>query len=267
MQKYVGVTGFTEAAQVRRALRAVPKDPARKFMVGVLVSAKSLHNIPLKPEWQSHYPEIARIREIFPDDPRALNLVHYAPGKKHRKDTSHDLITLSDEIGSRLHGFQINAAWPREADLCVYREDCGYLRQVVVLQIGREAMELTGNQPVAVAERVNRYGGLIDGVLIDASGGTGRPFDPASARAMISQIRMRRPEIGIGIAGGISHHTVDRVRELLQEFRDLSIDAESGLRTADGSLDEEAVRLYLRRAYMALHRPGQKERRGVHVPS
>lgn len=266
MHTYIGVTGFTEAAQVTRALRAVPKNSDRRFMVGVLASAKSLRGIPLKPEWRSRYPEIACIREIFPDDPRALNLVHYAPSKKHRKDTSHDLITLSDVIGSRLHGFQINAAWPREADLGVYRE-CGYLRQTVVLQIGREAIQEMDSMSMAIAERVNLYGGLIDGVLIDASGGMGVPFDPAFARVMISRIRARRPELGIGIAGGISLRTLDRVRALLEEFPDLNIDAESGLRTDDDALDEEAVGLYVRRAYAALPRPGKNERRVAHVAS
>lgn len=267
MHCYVGVTGFTEAAQVTRAIRVVPKDPITKFMVGVLASAKSLRNIPLRTQWQSRYPKTEHIREIFPDDPRAFNLVHFAPGRKHRKELPQDLIAISDEVGSRLQGFQINATWPREHDLAIYREKCGYLRQTVVLQIGREAMEHLEDYPRAIADRVNRYGGLIDGVLIDASGGNGVLFDPAFTRALISQIRSLQPELGIGIAGGISHRTLDQVPLLLEEFPNLSFDAESGLRTADGELDGVAVDLYLRRSYAMLARVPHKVKASAHVLS
>lgn len=253
MYPYIGVTGFTQEAEVARALVAVPRTPNRRLMVGVLASAKSLRGMPLKPEWQDRYPEETAIRGIFPDDSRTLNLVHYAPGEEYRASFLHDLDRLIEVAGPRLHGFQLNMAWPRETELGVYREDRGYLRHVIVLQLGRAAVDLLDGWPTSVGRRLRQYGALIDGVLLDASGGRGEPLNLQSARAFVSEIVSGCPALGVGIAGGLDAAGVDRIQALLEEFPQLSIDAEGRLRTAHG-LDATAVHAYLERAYHVLDR-------------
>lgn len=249
MQSYIGATGFTDAAQVTRALRAVPQGATRKFMVGVLASAQSLRGIPLKPEWQGRYPERARIRDIFPDDPRTLNLVHYAPGENFRESMVHDLIALSEMAGPHLHGFQLNAVWPREMKIAAYRENRAYAQQMIVLQIGREAISFMDDWPSAIAKRVRGYGALIDAVLVDSSSGKGQSFDINAAWRLISEIAERCPHLGVGVAGGLGSGQLDQAIRLAAEFPYLSIDAEGRLRTADGALDEPAVAAYLTQAY------------------
>ncbi|MEK7073053.1 MAG: hypothetical protein AAB974_01290 [Patescibacteria group bacterium] len=254
MQSYIGATGFTEAAQVTHALQAVPHGSTRKFMVGVLASAKSLRGMPLKPEWQGRYPKREEIAGIFPDDPRTLNLVHYAPGDEYRESMLHDLLALRDEVGPRLHGFQLNVAWPRETMLGVYREDRGQHRHMIVLQIGREAISLMDDGATAAARRVAGYGALIDAVLIDPSAGKGQPFDPGAAWNLLSAITERCPRLGVGVAGGLGSGRLADAVQLARDFPYLSIDAEGRLRCADGALDEWAVKHYLMQAYETLGR-------------
>ncbi|TAK05285.1 hypothetical protein EPO33_04950 [Patescibacteria group bacterium] len=253
MPSYVGVTGFTQHDQVMRALQAVPERSARKFMVGVLASAKSLRGIPLKPEWQDRYPKREEIAGIFPDDPRTLNLVHYAPGEEYRETLINDLIALSEMAGPRLHGFQLNAAWPRPTTLGVYREHCGYRNDVIVLQLGRAALAEMAGDHRAVAERVREYGALIDAVLVDPSCGTGQPFDARAARALLAAVADRCPHLGLGVAGGLGPDRLDAALELATDFPRLSIDAEGRLRSPDG-LNEHVVSAYLQQAYGVLDR-------------
>lgn len=259
MLSYIGVTGFTTATQVAAALNAMAsmhfavQRTQRKLMVGVLASARSLRGAPLRPVWQDRYPRPTAIAGIFPDDPRTLNLVHFAPGDEYRASLLPDLDRLTQLAGPRLHGFQLNMAWPRETELGVYREDCGYRRHVIVLQLGAAALGAYDGDAAAVAKRVRGYGALIDAVLVDGSGGRGEPLDVDVTRRYVSEIVSACPALGVGVAGGLDAEGVGRIAALREEFPFLSIDAEGRLRTAQG-LDDAAVQAYLARAYHALDR-------------
>ncbi len=252
MESYIGATGFTEPGQVTRALQTVPERSDRKFMVGVRASAMSLRGVRVRPVGQSRYPAPYRIQEIFPDDLRTLNLVHYAPGEKYREDMVHDLVALCAEAGPRLHGFQLKAVWPQPTMLALYKENHGYANHVIVLQLGRLAVAEMGGRPTAVAQRVREYGALIDAVLVEPSGDMGQPFNVDAARDILAAIADHCPHLGIGVAGGLGPSRLTDAVQLAGEFPHLSIDAEERLRTADGVLDESAVAAYLQQAYATL---------------
>src|SRR5258708_1143032 len=72
---YIGVTGIMSSTEIDEALAAVPQ-ATHRFMPGVLVSSKTLAGQANK--WPGRYPKKEAIADIFIDDPRKLNLIHYS---------------------------------------------------------------------------------------------------------------------------------------------------------------------------------------------
>lgn len=98
----------------------------------------------------------------------------------------------------------------------------------IVLQAN--AATLDELNPKDFAERVKLYAPYIGAVLLDGSGGKGIPLDANKLRPYIDAIYGM--SINVGIAGGLNADTVEPLAgKLLQEYRKLSVDAESGLRT------------------------------------
>ncbi len=225
----------------------------RLLMLGFLVSNKTMNRIPNK--WPGRYPAVVRsIAEMISSlGPRSLNLVHYNTDNKG--ELGAELLNVHQLIGGDLDGFQINAAWPEVVQLYTYVNDCQFVKPRIVLQIGGRAMEMKGRDPRLIAAAIDQYRlpGLevVTDVLIDPSGGLGRPFDPVFARSCLSEIKDRHPECGIGVAGGLTAENVDDlVAPLLDEFSMLSIDSEGRLRTPqpDDALDMEKAQAYLTRS-------------------
>ena len=75
-----------------------------------------------------------------------------------------------------------------------------------------------------------------------------RDFDEKEMAGMLYHVSTAGPDnIGIGIAGGLSHDNLARLRPFLSEYY-LSIDAEGKLRDADDHLDLAKATLYLQAA-------------------
>lgn len=236
---YIGVTGFMEKREVESFLTAVSRPfftafptsfPTRELMIGVLASQKTLLG-------QSHkrpnrYPSMERLGDIFVSHPAVLNLVHY---------NSKDMTTLVEQLreitylaGPRLHGFQLNMAWPIPEILAEIKAD---LKKTIVLQIGGHALELVDHSPKRLHNRLFRYGciGSVDHVLLDASGGLGRLLEPDRLRDYLSVLQDL--PFSFGVAGGLSPTTLSQLEPLIEEFPRLSIDAEGRLRDKDDNLD------------------------------
>jgi hypothetical protein len=103
---YIGVTGFISRREVEAVLEGVPGDAARPLMVGVLVSAETLAGKPSR----RRYPPVEGISDLFLDDPRVLNLIHFNGGHPNRLTEA--LCRLTELGGPHLHGFQLNCCWP-----------------------------------------------------------------------------------------------------------------------------------------------------------
>ncbi|HUD03913.1 MAG TPA: hypothetical protein VMR73_00265 [Candidatus Paceibacterota bacterium] len=276
MQTYIGVTGFMTPEEIASAYSVVPQrkqEPRLKvgfpkyrdhsLMIGILASWKSLRGIPLKPEWQKRYPKnTAEIKNIFvsagkPEstfDP--LRLIHYSCGK-NVDDLAHDLRMMKDEVGQSFDGFQLNIPWPDPEVLGEVLEPhdfdpdgVGDWGDAVILQIGQAAIEMAHNSPHEITSRLKKYEGVIDGVLLDPSGGQGKIFDCGQAQKILHAINIENNNLSVGIAGGLCAETLHLLQPLIRRgLSSMSIDAEGRIRNKDGDMDIPAMQKYLVEAF------------------
>lgn len=241
---YIGITGFVSLNDALNVLETVPADSNRLVMVGVLASLKTRQGIPNK--YPNRYPAINKIAGIFPKHPLVLNLIHYNTGEK--ETLGDQLVDMMEFGGANLHGFQLNIAWPSPEILAKYRKS--FPSKKIVLQIGEHALTMVNHSPKRLAAKVTEYGGIIDYVLLDPSGGHGKPFEPERAQDYLLALKTQNPETGLGVAGGLSPRTLNLVEPLAKEFPNLSIDAESRLRTQADHMDIVLANAYLQKALL-----------------
>jgi hypothetical protein len=222
---YIGMTGFSTREQVEAVLAHRSKSAKHYLMIGVLVSHKSLHGQPL--DQPKRYPPREVLGDIFTDGKQLLNLLHFNTNAPEQ--LLDDMLLAQDLAGIFCHGFQLNMMWPDIKILQGYRKFCP--TQVLVLQCGKRALEQAGS-PQALADRVGKYEGLIDYVLIDGSGGLGLPFDEILVKEYFSELS-KLSGIGFGVAGGLEPGSLYRLHPVWRKFSNFSIDAESGLRIND----------------------------------
>ncbi|MDO8571756.1 MAG: hypothetical protein Q7R79_03695, partial [bacterium] len=94
---------------------------------------------------------------------------------------------------------------------------------------------------------VKTYEQLIDYVLLDPSGGTGKMFDPRVERTYLD--KLADLGVGLGVAGGLSPSTLHLLQPLINDYPNLCIDAEGRLRNQDDQLDLTVAGSYLQKAY------------------
>jgi len=243
---YIGITGFTSPHEVSALVDLIPPESYRKLMVGVCATWKSLNYIPMKPKWAKQTPSPDRISSIFLDHLSVINLVHYSTD--HQDTLLEQMRRIIDYAGPNLHGFQLNIPWPNIEQLAglVFRSDYPYR---VVLQISQKAMDAVGQKPQGLISMLKQYVGLIDDILIDLSGGTGKPLDTELVRDLLMAVAEKGWDIGLGAAGGLGPYSLDLVEPLLIDFPNLNIDAQGRLRNQNNDLDIGLAQEYLRKAF------------------
>ena len=251
---YIGVTGFTSPLEVLQVLDAVPQGARRKLMAGVLMSSKTMKGIPNK--WPHRYPKPERVADIFIDDPRVLNFIHF--NTKEPEQLFEQMIEATEIGGPNLHGFQLNLKWPwvHPNILWVYKQrNPG---KILVLQAGETVLEFCEHIPTRLEAAAWYYdNGIVDYLLIDPSGGYGKPLDPKKGLEYLKSLNyvggkgsrfLRQMEFGI--AGGLSSDTLDYLlADIAKDFPNTSIDAEGKLRDANDDLDIEKTKAYIAKAY------------------
>lgn len=240
---YIGITGFMFLSDALHVLNSVPANANRLVMLGVLASLKTMRCIQNK--WPNRYPTMDKIAGIFPGHPSVLNLIHY--NTKEKETLGEQLVAMTEFGGRNLHGFQLNIAWPSPDVLAEYKK--AHPTKQIVLQIGGHAFEMVNHLPEQLAARVTEYDEVVEYVLLDPSGGYGKPFDPERARDYLLALEAQNFGMGLGVAGGLSPATLNLVEPLAREFPDLSIDAEGRLRTPEDHLDLAVSSEYLRKAF------------------
>ena len=264
MTPYIGITGFTTAAEVSAIVDALPAAPARRLMCGVLLSNALLAGQTSGAPQRCPPPDA--IAGIFAADPRCLNLVHYRPPAGAGRDgVRRDGVSLADALtratavgGPNCHGVQINATrgapWPDAAALAEYRQRGQPQR--IVLQAGREAMASVDGNPQALAQRCAAYAGIVTDILVDASEGLGRPLDAARTAHYLDAIATAAPDLGLVAAGGLcAANLAELLGPLLPDWgghNGISIDAEGRLRDGADRLDITSAIAYLRIATQLL---------------
>lgn len=254
---YIGITGFKKRAEVEAVLAAHPADSEFSVMIGALANDRSIHGEPVKNT--KRYPAKDDLGKIFVRHPKALNLVHFNTRKQAK--LLDDMFYALLLAGSDCQGLQLNIPWPSERVLRDFQKYCqSDWCKTIVLQCGKKALDEVGWSPRKLVEQLKRYEGLVDHVLIDPSGGTGRDFDSYFACLCFGAIGRALPDMGLGIAGGLNSESFGRLlHPILGAFPDLSFstDTETGARNdRDEFVVAEAVR-YLGNANAI---QGRKER-------
>jgi len=244
MVPYTGITGFMSNAEVSKFFDAMPEHSGRLVMVGVLASSETIQG--KENSRPRRYPQPDQMGAIFQQHCYALNLIHF--NTKNRDFLFEQLVCARTLAGSHCHGFQLNMAWPGTDVLMLI---LGHMPKstIIVLQVGARAFEMVDHSPKKMAEKIaTQYGGLIHYVLLDASGGIGKPLDAEALRPYLRALKAKQLPIGLGVAGGLSADTLDLVAPLVEEFPRLSIDAEGKLRDGEDNLDVDVAISYHNRA-------------------
>lgn len=241
---YVGVTGFMSRREVKEVIDSASPWLRRKVMIGVLASSKTISG-----GTNSHpnrYPTPGQMRDIFEDTSRALNLVHFST--KNREGLFEEMSKAFSLAGPYCHGLQLNIPWPDPKVLGFFKTKVYPV--TIILQIGARALEIVGYSPQRLADKIEKeYKYFIDYVLLDPSGGTGKPFVPKEMGGYLHALEMKQMSIGLGVAGGLNPATLRRlVLPLVKEFPDLSIDVETGVRDAHDHLDPKLAISFVRKA-------------------
>ena len=236
MTPYIGITDFTNFDQVKEMLKVFtarkPPDSKRKLHVGVMMSYKTLHEIPSK--WQDVFPPKETIADIFSSD-EAYNCLHYAD-YDNNPDFRKSLAKAIAFGGKNIHAVQLDMVWPDPFHIVKGIEASGKNVEVI-LQIGKNALEEAKNNPRIVTKILSIYDGIIHRVLLDKSMGKGLGMDAAYLIPFAREIQETFPMIGIGAAGGLGPETTHLVEPMIKKFPDLSIDAQGRLRPSGNALD------------------------------
>lgn len=241
---YFGITGFMNREDVRAVLDARSPWSKRRIMIGVLASSKTINGgINSHP---NRYPTPGQMEDIFEDTSRALNLVHFST--KNREGLFEEMSRAFTLAGPYCHGLQLNIPWPDPKVLGFFKTKAYPV--TIVLQIGARAFEMIGYSPQRLADKIEKeYKHFIDYILLDPSGGTGKPFVPEEMRGYLRALELKQMSVGLGVAGGLSPATFGRlVSPLVKEFPDLSVDVETGTRNAHDHLDLKLVISLMRKA-------------------
>lgn len=235
---YIGITGFMTLAEVVQCNSAfcdarngihwmLKSDDGLKFMVGVLVSSKTLTGGTNK--YPNRYPPIARVPEVVSlDQPHLLRTIHY---------NTDDATTIDDQVDQlmgiapeAIDAIQLNIRWASPIKLQRVKRKYPDLR--IILQIGAGALsDVTEPEDIYIGSALRAYDGVADDFLVDPSGGKGKELDIWHAFACLSDHDIptwMRP----GAAGGRNADNVREFKGLMRRYRGLvNLDAEGRLRT------------------------------------
>ncbi len=235
---YAGITGFMTLAEVVHcnntfcAARAgihwmLRKDDGLKFMVGVLVSSKTLMGGTNK--YPNRYPPVGRVAEIFSlAEPHLLRTIHY---------NTDDAATIDEQVDQvmalapgAIDAIQLNIRWVSPVKLQRIRRKYPDLR--IILQIGAGALaDVTEPEDIYIGGALRAYDGVADDFLVDPSGGKGEALDIWKAFACLADQDIPASMRG-GAAGGRDADNIRAFKGFMRRYqRVINMDAEGRMRT------------------------------------
>ncbi|MFH1503202.1 MAG: hypothetical protein ABIE36_00915 [Candidatus Diapherotrites archaeon] len=222
-----------------------------KPMIGILASYKTLNNIKIE---NRRYPKLKIISELIKEmKSGTFRTIHY---------NTREFGSLSKQVSELIYfpyhkipldGIQLNITYPPIDQIEKIKKEFPELE--IIFQANSEV--LNSGSKKEVAKRIKNYGGLIDYVLIDSSGGKGENLDIPYSADLANEIKDLSPNINIGFAGGFKGSNVKvNYHDLINKCRGFafSIDAEGGLRDklsekyGDDLLNINKVREYIQSA-------------------
>lgn len=245
---YIGMTDVPSADWLHRMIDLyyeLGPNP-RLLHAGVMMSYKTLNGLETK--WAAVWPKSEEVASIFVRGPDMLNTLHYADYDD--ESTADDFRRVVRLGGPHLDAVQLDMVWPKPELVEVLRAAYSGLR--VILQVGAKALAAVDDDAEALIERLKAYpSSIIQDVLLDMSGGQGLPMQAARLEPLIYELRARRPDLGITLAGGLGPDTLRLVEPLVRKFPELSIDAQGKLRPSGSNrdpIDAACAEAYLRKA-------------------
>lgn len=249
---YFGVCDVYSPAEARNmaaALRESRRNPHRKVMIGVMTHPAVLKDDPRVPHEvrdsiRGIFPAKEEMSGGFTDDPDVLNTVHYAdlygpngPRKAGESPDVYDNLELAVQYGGEhLHAIQLDLTWPSTDE--IQRFKAKHPDIVIILQVGKFAIEEVGGDPQEVVGHLREYGKSVDYVLLDMSMGMGADMDASGLVSMLRTIRGELPGLGLAVAGGLGPESVGLLEPIAREFPDISIDAQGNLKHRDAPRDD-----------------------------
>ena len=233
---YIGITGVSSIGEVREVKNIVDQlkrasllPPDKKVMLGYLVSHKTLNSMPTENRRYPLFKDLPEMLEAAGDN--IFTMIHY---------NSRELDTLTEQVSKIFDfkdiyakdlckAFQLNMAWPDPK--AIENIKSSYPEIMFVLSLTKDA--ISGNTPAQILEKTEQYHGLADYILIDSSGGQGKPFDIDQSADIYRALRNHFKTEKIVFAGGFGSDNISRRLEMLIPelgTADFSIDAEKGVR-------------------------------------
>lgn len=237
IKPYIGITDFMTWAQVEQMVsvfRANLQPGSNRLLgVGVMMSYKTLNGI--ETEWSKAFPPKELVASIL-GGAGTFNCLHYAD-YAHREGFRDDLTRAIYWGGPFINAIQLDMTWPNPNDVQKAVEDSTRYGLEIILQIGRKAFELADNDPDKVLRFVEKYQGIIHRVLLDKSVGRGIPMKVEKLLPFVRAIKKAFPDLGLVVAGGLGPTTTHLVVPIVDEFPDISIDAQGKLRPSGNAMD------------------------------
>lgn len=258
---YVSVSGVTDVKQLEGISR-IHKQEGLNFplVIGYQVSSKSIRG----GSQNSRQPMFAQL-DILDKETRKegfITAIHYYT--KDLKTTLDDLSTIRNIVLASEALLQFNTLPPSLEVLAKAREwgfktifkvpvsDTSTSEGGFAVWKGKETQDFSTGQVDPLIKEVHERRSLIDYMMFDPSHGTnlGLNLNENSLAVKLGRAIIGSPELnnlGLVYAGGINPSNVRLlVRTLFSLFPNrISIDTESGVRTAGDTLDLELVRKYL----------------------
>lgn len=231
MSRYIGITGFAELEDLSIAQMCVSSmRPERRFMAGVLVSAKTVWQDTPSP--RRRYARVEQVGALLDGLAKigAWPVLHYntrSVGEQLRTELA-GMVALWPIV----QGIQLNVQAPNVEALHAFHED--FPKIELILQINR------ASTPEDARAFCTPYTGIVHHALLDLSGGRGLPMNTMLARSVASAWSS---PISLGVAGGLDAASVQAL-----EGMSVSCDAESKLRTEEDRLDPARALAYVDRA-------------------
>lgn len=262
MIPYIGITGFISKEEMEtfnrlfiserkegQSIKDLIKLINHKIMIGVLVSHKTL--LKELPDNQKRYPHIDDVRKIFIEDDVYFNCIHF-----NSKDFENLFIHLSmlTQI-PHINGIQLNISWPPVKILRQFKSKFPEIK--IILQIGERAYREVGESPRSLYSKLTEYSDSLDFILFDMSGGNGILIDTNDTLIkMVADLYQKMPNIGIGVAGGLSYDSISALVRMFETLKSLnhdpnriSIDAEGRLRDENDLIIIGSVLKYILASY------------------
>jgi hypothetical protein len=263
---YVGVAGFMTAEEIVRAVETIPSGVRHPLAIGILTSAKTLRGEANK--YPNRYPQVANIpaitragRSAFGERTDVLFVLHYSIDEIGDLDGI-PLRTLDKLVtDAGFNALQINAT-PQTIQHPSFCKNLDWLAADhpnfrVIVQIrpsgDGDSMTTIVNMVLGIA----RDSRAIKDLIVDGSGGRGKPIDIVKVHALVMNIRASCFEHGFGwhrftiaVAGGLGPDLLKPVGDLARLLGPLGFDPERNVRDELDHMDIDRMQMFLRQAWM-----------------